>query len=118
MNKIKNVFLVHTEYHLLQSVNLAVNLYNSPNVINTIYIDKKTRLRGLSDVNNYIYKNIKIIILKDILANKVVDIILEENMDHFFFFQESSPYNLYICYKLAQRNVEISLGPDGYKPYA
>lgn len=118
MAHIKNVFLVHTEYHLFQSVNMAVCLYKDSVFRNIIYIDKRNRLRDLAIQEKYVHENIQFIVLNNLSHKEVVDTILNESMDHFLFFQESSSYNLFLTYRLSKRNIEISLGPDGYKPYA
>lgn len=119
MDKRINIFIVHTEYHFIQSLNIALGLFNEKQYENHIHITKRgDRFDNVIDpaLNNNIFIKFHVdkqfsVIVKEILAVKTCF--------RFFFFQENSIYNRYLAYELKKKHDAIvSLGPDGYKPYA
>lgn len=107
-----NIFLVHTEYHLMLSINLIFDKYLDYN--NLIYYTKGGRLSG--DFVSY-DKNIT---FRPIIDQQSVDIYREmynAHPENFFYFQSNSATNLYIAYNLHRNGTKISLIQDGLKPY-
>lgn len=118
MSKNKNVYLVLTEYQLLQAVNLATSMYNSSNYENIIYIVRNgRRLMGIDETKEWILDNTQIHILEKKTPKEITEIIFNEDPNHFFIFQGNSPLNTFLGHALAKKGVEISLGPDGYGAY-
>lgn len=119
MNFKKNVYVVFTEYQYIQALNIATSVYNSPEVINSIYLVRNgDRLQGIDSVILGGLNNIKIQILDFEVPKNIAQLIFAENPDHFLFFQAISTLNVYIAHTLSKKGVEISLGPDGYNAYA
>jgi hypothetical protein len=115
----KNVFIVFTEYQFLQALNIASGVFNSLGHINHIFLVRKgKRLMNIDANKNWLADNIKIQILDNEKPKKIANLILNENPNHFLFFQAISALNVYLAYTLAKRGAEISLGPDGYNAYA
>lgn len=114
-----NIYVVLTEYQFLQAVNIATGIYNDPEILNIIYIIRRgTRLMTIDSNKNWDFSNIQIIFLDEKKPFEIAEIILEKNPSHFLFFQGGYALNVYLAYKLSRRGAEISLGPDGYGPYA
>ncbi|MCX7548860.1 polysialyltransferase family glycosyltransferase [Xanthomarina sp. F1114] len=118
MEKKVNIFIAHTEYHFIQSLNIALGLFNEDLYENYIHITKRgNRFENVIDpaLKNNIFVKVHIekepsVLVKEILALKTCY--------RFFFFQENSIYNRFLAYGLKKKhNTIISLGPDGYKPY-
>lgn len=113
-----NLFLPQTEYHFLQSLNIASSNYSQSNCINEIHIlkikDRINIIKPKSDLNN-----IEIIIHESRTYISLIKELLTVNYHNFFFFQENSILNRYLAYKLKSKyKTQINLAPDGYKPYA
>lgn len=114
----RNVYIVFTEYQLLQAMNLATGMYSSFDFVNVIYIVRNgRRLNGLksNEIDNL--DNIKIVILDQKPLSEVAKEILNENPDHFFIFQGNSELNIYLGKSFSKKGVQVSLGPDGYGAY-
>jgi hypothetical protein len=115
----KNVFVVLTEYQFLQALNLAIVLYHNSEYINLIYVVRDgSRLRGLQTNIELKINNTKVIVLDNWAPKKIVNRILDEKPNHYFFFQAINAINVFLGYTLAKRGVEVSLGPDGYGTYS
>ena len=119
MKKRINVFLTHTEYHFIQSLNLALTKFRGTEFENHIHItkygDRFDNIKNASSVHN-----IKITFHIEKHMGDIVKEILENNdCNNFFFFQENSIYNKWLAYQLKKKyETTICLGPDGYKPYS
>lgn len=119
MNLKKNVYLVLTEYQLLQAINISMSVYNDSTQVNIIYIVRNgKRLMTINADKIWSLDNIKIIILDNETDHKIVEKIRNEIPNHFLFFQGGSAVNVFLAYTFSKKDVEISLGPDGYGPYA
>jgi hypothetical protein len=115
----KNVYIVRTEYQLLQALNIALGVYITPYDINIIYIIRNgKRLLGIDAERNLDLDNIQIKILDHKSPKEIANKVLSENPNHFLFFQAISALNVYLAHTLSKRGAEISLGPDGYGAYA
>lgn len=109
-----NIFLVHTEYHLMLSVNLIVSKYMD--MVNHIYITEGKRVRKDLLVTE---KNIQIhrIAGKNYGTAEFLHQLLNKEPANFFFFQEVSSDNMYLTYWLHHKGVNVALLQDGLKPY-
>lgn len=109
-----NIFIVHTEYHLMLSVNLIVSKFMD--MVNHIYITEGKRVRKDLFVND---KNIQIhrIAAKNYGTSEFLHQLQDKEPANFFFFQEVSSDNMYLAYWLHHRGVNVALLQDGLKPY-
>lgn len=108
-----NIFLVHTEYHLMLSVNLIFDKYTDYN--NLIYYTKRS-----SRLSGDFFSCEKYIRFSPIIDQSSLDIYREMcnvHPENFFYFQSNSATNLYIAYNLHRNGTKISLIQDGLKPY-
>lgn len=108
-----NIFLVHTEYHLMLSVNVIFDKYKDYN--NLIYYTK-----GSSRLSGDFYSCEKYIKFCPILNQPSIDIYREmcnAHPDNFLYFQSNSATNLYVAYNLHKKGTKVSLIQDGLKPY-
>jgi hypothetical protein len=119
MDKRINIFIAHTEYHFIQSLNIAIGSFNDKQYENYIHITRSgDRFENVIDpnLNNNIF--IKFHIEKEPAA-LVKEILKVKVCYRFFFFQENSIFNRFLAYQLKVKlNTIISLAPDGYKPFA
>ncbi|WP_027124317.1 polysialyltransferase family glycosyltransferase [Gelidibacter mesophilus] len=113
-----NLFLTHTEYHLLQSIHIASTLYSGNQVENIIFvIQTETRLKNVNPLQRI--DNIQFEYLKNANEKEKYPILKGIKCDKFIFFQEDSLFNCnLVSYYKKNFNTVIGLGPDGYKPYA
>lgn len=116
MTKNKNVFLVLTEYQLLQAINIASQAFDRENVIYILRSGK--RLMSINVDNVSCFANLRLAILENKSPEEIAKIILNEKPNHFLFFQGGFALNVFLAHSLSKKGVEISLGPDGYGPYA
>lgn len=115
---VKHVYIVLTEYQFLQAINIATGLYNSSKYINKIYLIRSgRRLMTINEEEDWSLDNIQMVILDKKTPKKIANAILDENPEHFFIFQGLNSLNVFLGSTLSRRNVEISLGPDGYGTY-
>jgi len=111
-----NIFLAHTEYHLICSLNLALTSYTGDEYENHIYYSRGAKrlnyeLKPIKDLNGFI---------QPYEANKELEqikLLQKENCNRFFFFQENSILNKYLASHLKIKGAIICLAPDGSKPY-
>jgi len=114
LNK-KNLFIAHTEYHLMMSVHIAITNY-SVGYENIIYITKSPNRFNMA-LNCNVSEYIKFRLFDNIDENEFCNVAISDNYNRFFFFQEMSIFNKYIAHKLKQNGTIICLAPDGTKPY-
>lgn len=112
-----NLFLVHTEYHLLMSIHIATTMHPQDYKNNLIYITK-TQDRFQSAIKIGKIKNITLKVLENISPADLIKTLRKIECERFFFFQEDSIYNCCLANYFRKKGVIICLGPDGYKPYA
>lgn len=118
MIHIKNVYIVLTEYQYLQSVNLSTSEYSSTKYLNVIYIVRNgRRLMGIDASKDWRIDNLQVHILDNKKPKEIVELIMDENPDHFFIFQGNSPVNVFLGTTLSKNGIEVSLGPDGLASY-
>ena len=113
----KNVYIVYTEYQLLQAINIAVSVYGAQDYSNTVYIVRNgRRMKGMRE-DHSVLGNMSLQFVDKKTPKFVAHAILQEKPDHFLFFQGNSGLNVYLGHKLSRLGAEISLGPDGYSAY-
>ncbi|HSV87892.1 MAG TPA: polysialyltransferase family glycosyltransferase [Bacteroidales bacterium] len=118
MNPKVNLFLVHTEYHLLISNAIILNLYSDrghyKNIVVFDYSSKRL-------TNDYFYPAIPATFLAVDLSQKdlsgITQKLLNFNPDRFFFFQEISILDQYLLERLYKKGTTTCLVQDGLKPY-
>ena len=109
-----NIFLVHTEYHLLTTFRVIFDKYKDDN--NFIYIASEHRIQGeiKSSLPNVHTRRLPHINYGVYSTLKEFEIL---NPKNFFFFQDNSSDNIYLSYHLNKLNVNVALVQDGLKPY-
>lgn len=122
------VYLIHTEYHLLQSLyslNKLNYLNNNTIQIHFIIKSSSTSKRLKQNLNldflpikvHYLQvdKNYNEKIKKD--QKKKIDELIYLKPVNFYFFQEQDPIMLLLIYFYKKSNSKITLVQDGLKPY-
>ncbi len=114
----KNVYVVFTEYQLLQAINIATSVYKDSYFNNIIYIIREgKRMNGINRQLDYNEDNIVFKFL-DLAPSKIIaDTIKAEKPNHFLIFQDTTPINVYLGHTISKQGAKISLGPDGYGSY-
>lgn len=112
MNK-PNVFLVHTEYHLMLAINIVFELYKDRK--NYIYVTKSRIKREFTSEHDFL--EYKYLPGKDYGTKSLVKSLLKLDLGHFFYFQEDCSDNIYLTYFLYKNKIPVSLVQDGTKPY-
>jgi len=116
------VFMVNTEYHLLLSVGIIQQYFNSGYKLLIYRVSPKdgTRLNNVCfNSSDIIYKQIIYdyrhpqIHLK-VHLNEIIDV----HPDIFFFFLENKFWMGYFFSRLHKKGTKIILGPDGMKAYS
>ena len=111
MNK-SNIFLVHTEYHLMIAINIITTMYSE--FENHIYIQRRGRLNDIDDLGSSIH----IHKMDDNIAYQEILLQMKDKMpNRFFIFQEYACLELFLSYNLSKLGAIICLVPDGLKPY-
>lgn len=120
------LFFVHTEYHLLLSINQIVSIYSDKNQFDTRIL---VRANGFSRVRKdldltllpctieYISEDFSIHKKLENEQIKLIQNIIESRPDMFIFFQELDPLMIILTNELSKRGTQISLFQDGMKPY-
>lgn len=109
-----NIFLVHTEYHLMLSINLILDRFIDCK--NCIYYTKGKRLSREFKSNNssIVFRPI----FPDEFGSKTLfDDMIGKHPENFFYFQDNSSFNCYAAYKMHKKGVNVALLQDGLKPY-
>lgn len=108
-----NIFIVHTEYHVLLTVSIIYSQYFDYD--NHIYVTLSDRLKTVGPISN---PSIKIHLLnKGYNVKNLLYEIEEYKPERFFFYQDNSEFNMYLCYNLSKKGTIIALVQDGLKPY-
>lgn len=109
---VNNIFLVYTEYHIMQSINIILHYYNDCN--NIIFYRESKRIKDFNSINcNYHFE--KINESKDYSA--IFSHLMSFSPDNYFFFQEMGGFNVYLAYSMHKNGVKVNLVQDGLKPY-
>lgn len=115
---IKNVYVVFTEYQLLQAVNIASGIKNLKEHQNIIYIVRGgRRMLAIKKEKNYDVANIVFKILDNVAPKHLENVLLKEKPNHFFLFQNTTAITVHLGQMMFNQGAEISLGPDGYGAY-
>lgn len=123
----KIAYLIHTEYHLLLSINDIMNRYSDTSLYEIQIIvkrsSKNSRLRQDLDFSFLPY-NIKIVDFTIDLKSKLIPSekhVLEEliamTFDTLVFFQEQDPITIILINEYKKKGTKIHLYQDGLKPY-
>ena len=108
-----NIFLVHTQYHIILTINIIFNKYKDYN--NIVFYTRKRIDKTLSSNCNFIsfYGIDNGSFGTKVFLKKLLDL----NPERFFFFQENCSETIYLTHFLSKKNITISLVQDGSKPY-
>ena len=110
-----NVFLVHTEYHLMMTIRMIVTCFNSDN--NYVYYTVGRLKSEISLKENYYNIFFKQLPSDNYGVRSTFDNMLSIQPSHFYLFQDNSSDNIYLMYHFHKRKINVSLVQDGYKPY-
>lgn len=114
----KNVYIVFTEYQLLQTLNICTGKFNSEQFLNIVYIIRQgKRMKSIDKGNDYNTNNIIFKFIDQEIPKNIVNLLIKEQPHHFFMFQDTTPLNIFLGHKMASIGAEVSLGPDGYGSY-
>lgn len=107
-----NIYIVHTEYHLLMAVRVIWAEYKNSN--NVVYI-AGNRIVNTPDSNDEFVQYVRI---SEVGYGKgLLTLAKKRNIVRCFFFQENSSDNAYLTYFLSKNSTPIILLQDGLKPY-
>lgn len=114
-----NFFLCVTEYHILLSILISTEVYNTEGYNNTIILCNGGRFNNPSIYNFNTTGNInyKVEEEKDFVSDAFIRRILSDCTNSLFLFNLNYPHFTYIAYLLKQRNVPTSLVQDGLGLY-
>lgn len=113
MEKECNIFIVHTEYHVLLTINIICNHFFGCN--NRVYWTPSIRMNKLLLPA---MEGISAHQLPNDYGNRIVlDEILSYKPKRFFFFQDGDVNNMFLCNRLAKNGTKTALVQDGLKPY-
>ncbi|GAA4080500.1 hypothetical protein GCM10022389_28270 [Flavobacterium cheonanense] len=125
--KEKIVYLIHTEYHLLLSINDILQKYSDTSKFEVQVLlkqsSKSTRLKQDLDLNflPFTYKiinfNIDLNSKLTFSEKEVLEELLENKLSVFIFFQEQDPISIILINKYVENKTKIYLYQDGLKPY-
>ncbi len=117
----RNLFLVHTEYHLLLALKIIYEKFNNVNWNNEILITKlENRFSSLFEVSrlNEVYDNIRFEIHSGPMNKLLFKQLIKEDTHNFFYYQPTQIWNNLIASNLkSKRNTTINLVQDGYAVY-
>lgn len=119
------LFFVHTEYHLLLSVNQILGLYNDPEKYQVELFIRAGGKRLAQELNfsglpisvYYFKEEISITTPLNPKAKNAIDSLIEKRPDIFIFFQEMDPLMVILAGQYAKTGSEVHLYQDGLKPY-
>ena len=110
-----NVFLIHTEYHLMMTIRMIVSCFSKDE--NYIYYTVgRLKKEQFIETNNY-GMIIKPLPAKDYGVRSTLNEMLALNPSNFVVFQDYISDEIYLTYHFHRKKVKVSLVQDGYKPY-
>lgn len=113
--KMKNLFLVHTEYHFMLAIQIIASLVNDDDSVNTILFTlSKTRRHS---INLKQYANIKTIGIEAPVTVNSLKPYLEDKFDNFYYFQNGDIKNRWLTWELKKKGTIIHLVQDGMAAY-
>lgn len=123
----KIAYLIHTEYHLLLSINDIMNKYSDSSLYEIQLIVKRSSKsnRLKQDLNfSFLPYKIKIVDFTIDLKSKlipaekqVLDELIVMAFDTLVFFQEQDPITIILINEYKKKGTKIHLYQDGLKPY-
>lgn len=114
-----NVFLCVTEYHILLSVLIATEVFNSDKYKNIIILCNSGRFKDTSiynqnDIENIVYRHYN---EKEFVSQNFIEYIFEECTNSLFLFNLNYPHFTYLAYILNKKGINTSLVQDGLGLY-
>lgn len=110
-----NIFLIHTEYHLLVTIRMIASCFcKDENII--YYTVGRLKKEHFIETNNcgMIFKPLP---AKDYGVRSTLNEMLASNPSNFIVFQDFYSDIIYLAYHLHKKKIKVSLVQDGYKPY-
>ncbi len=120
MEKKTNVYLCVTEYHVLLSILLATEKYQTSEYVNRIILCDEGRFNredryDFTSVDNIEYKKKDV---ADVRSRAFIKDVLKWTTGTLFVFNMNNPHFLYICYKLKQKKqAKTSFVQEGLASY-
>lgn len=110
-----NIFLVHTEYHLMVTIRIIVSCF-SKDENHIYYTVGRLKKEQFKETNNYgmVFKPLP---AKDYGVRSTLNEMLALKPSNFIFFQDNNSDNIYLIYNFYRKHIKVSLVQDGYKPY-
>lgn len=106
-----NIYIVHTEFHVVTAVNIAVNHFKD---YDNLIIIAGNRVKRHFSGNSFIRFEKS----PDLYGNnRYLSKLVALNPDRFFFFQENDYDNIYLAYYISRTGATVALCEDGLKPY-
>lgn len=108
-----NIFIVHTEYHVLLTISIICNHFFC--CTNRVYWTPSIRMNKLilPPIEGTSVHQLS----PDYGNRNVLNEILSYKPKRFFFFQDGDLNNMYLCNRLAKNGAKTALVQDGLKPY-
>lgn len=106
-----NVFVVHTEFHVLTSMNIVLSLYSEYK--NYIYYTKDRISIKFQNSDNIIFEELPYVYGNASFLSKMKAL----KPRYYVFFQENDYDDVYLSYYLSKCGTTIALCEDGLKPY-
>ncbi|MFH1119636.1 MAG: polysialyltransferase family glycosyltransferase [Bacteroidota bacterium] len=124
----KNIIaFVHTEYHLLLTVNQVLRLYNDAAAFNVeLYIRRGINSKRLNQPHDFSGLPMTVTYFDEEIntheplsdkARAEIKTLLDKNPDVFIFYQEQDVLMVILAYYFSKRGVDVCLYQDGLKPY-
>jgi len=120
MNKIKNIFLCTTEYHLFLSYHIINTLYESSKYESWIIMTTGMRKNVCNYNKSALFSNTKMTEVDwyELRTHYFLSSLLKEHCNNFFYFLSHFPVHRYIVRNFSKNGTKIILVQDGLKPYA
>jgi len=110
-----NVFLVHTEYHLMVTIRMIVSCFNKDSNI-VYYTVRRIKNHPSLPTNDYAIVFIPLP-AKDYGVKSVFLDMMATKPSNFIVFQDFLSDNIYLIYNFYRKRIKVSLVQDGFKPY-
>lgn len=114
-----NIYLCITEYHVLLSILISSEIYNSERYRNMIILCNSSRFNDSSIYNFSSFNNINYYLFEkdQFITRNFIDFVNSECTNSLFLFNLNFPHFIYTAYLLNRKGVETSLVQDGLGLY-